>query len=141
MQLETDQELQKKPQTDKQTNKPECCYQLALTAASICPHCANCFFVQSGATGGADGETCDELTMDTIRISTAKASPSTSGRSSPMPEAPSGISSKRMLSKEPSELVKDGLNSVPMDNDFALDEMEKMNSVLPTMWLGSQSGR
>lgn len=36
--------------------------------------------------------------------------------------------------------IKDGVGEVSKDNDIALDEVEKMSSVLPTMWLGSQSG-
>ncbi|XP_065226364.1 JNK-interacting protein 3 isoform X2 [Planococcus citri] len=47
----------------------------------------------------------------------------------------------RRLIKEIKEgLVKDGLTDLPSDNDVANEEMEKMSSVLPTIWLGAQSG-
>merc|ERR1711892_496913 len=42
--------------------------------------------------------------------------------------------------KEPSANIKDGLSEPSKDNKIAYSEMEKMSSVLPTMWLGSQSG-
>nr|CAD7572232.1 unnamed protein product [Timema californicum] len=45
------------------------------------------------------------------------------------------------LVKEVSGVVKDGLSQVPKENDVAYEEMEKMSSVLATMWLGSQSGK
>lgn len=48
---------------------------------------------------------------------------------------------KRLIKLQPSELITDGLNSVPTDHDVLYDEVEKMESLLPTMWLGSQSGR
>ncbi|XP_022236752.1 uncharacterized protein LOC111084289 isoform X2 [Limulus polyphemus] len=40
-----------------------------------------------------------------------------------------------------SDLVKDGLSEVSRDNQLAYDQIERMSSVLPTMWLGSQDGR
>ncbi|XP_076319385.1 C-Jun-amino-terminal kinase-interacting protein 4-like isoform X7 [Tachypleus tridentatus] len=39
-----------------------------------------------------------------------------------------------------SDLVKDGLSEVSRDNQLAYDQIERMSSVLPTMWLGSQDG-
>nr|CAD7444840.1 unnamed protein product [Timema bartmani] len=45
------------------------------------------------------------------------------------------------LVKEVTGVVKDGLSQVPKENDVAYEEMEKMSSVLATMWLGSQSGK
>jgi len=36
--------------------------------------------------------------------------------------------------------VKDGVSEVSRQNEIAFAEVEKMSSVLPTMWLGSQSG-
>eukprot|EP00095_Tigriopus_kingsejongensis_P005190 maker-scaffold321_size207582-snap-gene-1.30 protein:Tk05190 transcript:maker-scaffold321_size207582-snap-gene-1.30-mRNA-1 annotation:"c-jun-amino-terminal kinase-interacting protein 3" len=36
--------------------------------------------------------------------------------------------------------VKEGVSEVSKDKDIGLNEVEKMSSVLPTMWLGSQSG-
>ncbi|CAH1394746.1 unnamed protein product [Nezara viridula] len=37
-------------------------------------------------------------------------------------------------------LLKDGVSSGPTDNEIASEELEKMSSVLPTMWLGAQNG-
>lgn len=47
---------------------------------------------------------------------------------------------KWVIMKEPTDLIKDGVSELPKDNALAYDEVEKMSSVLPTMWLGSQSG-
>ena len=46
----------------------------------------------------------------------------------------------RRFLKEPSAKVKDGVSEVSKQNEIAFSEIEKMSSVLPTMWLGSQSG-
>ncbi|KAM7291585.1 C-Jun-amino-terminal kinase-interacting protein 4 isoform X11, partial [Ixodes scapularis] len=40
----------------------------------------------------------------------------------------------------PPDIVKDGISELPTDNHLAYDQLEKMSSVLPTMWLGSQNG-
>ncbi len=45
----------------------------------------------------------------------------------------------RRFSKDQAK-VKDGVREVSRDNEIAFSEVEKMSSVLPTMWLGSQSG-
>lgn len=51
------------------------------------------------------------------------------------------ISPPRRLVKEVSGLVKDGLSQHSKDNDELVNEnLEQMSSVLPTMWLGAQSG-
>ena len=42
--------------------------------------------------------------------------------------------------QEPTANIKDGLSEPSKENEIAYSEMEKMSSVLPTMWLGSQSG-
>lgn len=68
----------------------------------------------------------------------AKGSPVDSGTATP--EVSSGIVSRRML-HEPSEMVKDGINALASGSDLQNEEVEKMSSVLPTMWLGAQSGR
>ncbi|CAG0885825.1 unnamed protein product, partial [Darwinula stevensoni] len=47
---------------------------------------------------------------------------------------------RRRLLKEPQGLVKDGLSELPKDNLAAYERMEKMTSVLPTMWMGAQNG-
>ena len=48
----------------------------------------------------------------------------------------------RRFLKQPTEpQVKDGVGEgISTTNAIALSEVEKMSSVLPTMWLGSQSG-
>ena len=46
----------------------------------------------------------------------------------------------RRFVKEPSANIKDGVSEPSRENEIAYSEMEKMSSVLPTMWLGSQSG-
>ncbi|XP_070554450.1 LOW QUALITY PROTEIN: C-Jun-amino-terminal kinase-interacting protein 4-like [Ptychodera flava] len=38
------------------------------------------------------------------------------------------------------DLHKDGVSALPTENDFMYVEVEKMSSVLPTMWLGAQNG-
>ena len=51
---------------------------------------------------------------------------------------------RRFLNKDPAKRdpqVKDGVGEgISTANAIALSEVEKMSSVLPTMWLGSQSG-
>ncbi|KAG9350262.1 hypothetical protein JZ751_026616 [Albula glossodonta] len=39
-----------------------------------------------------------------------------------------------------SDLVKDGVASLPDEQDLMREEAQKMSSVLPTMWLGAQNG-
>uniref|UniRef100_A0AAY4EV02 C-Jun-amino-terminal kinase-interacting protein 4 n=1 Tax=Denticeps clupeoides TaxID=299321 RepID=A0AAY4EV02_9TELE len=39
-----------------------------------------------------------------------------------------------------SDLVKDGVCPAPQEQDLMREEANKMNSVLPTMWLGAQNG-
>ncbi|XP_071545162.1 C-Jun-amino-terminal kinase-interacting protein 4 isoform X48 [Panulirus ornatus] len=48
----------------------------------------------------------------------------------------------RRLLKEPEGVVKDGVEEAQPSEDTSVvtEEVEKMSSVLPTMWLGSQSG-
>lgn len=46
----------------------------------------------------------------------------------------------RRLVKEVTGVVKDGMSELPTENELALEELEKMSSVLPTMWLGAQNG-
>ena len=71
------------------------------------------------------------------KIKKATGSPSRSASSTPS----STPKHEKRLLKAPNELVKDGISAVPTDNDFMYVEVEKASSVLPTMWLGSQSGR
>ncbi|GAB6019442.1 hypothetical protein CHUAL_001023 [Chamberlinius hualienensis] len=56
-------------------------------------------------------------------------------------EDPPPSSREMRLMKEPTDVVKDGLAEVSKDNELAFEEVEKMSSVLPTMWMGSQKGR
>ena len=46
----------------------------------------------------------------------------------------------RRFMKEPTANIKDGVTELSKDNEIAYSEMEKMSSVMATMWLGSQSG-
>ncbi|KAK3100549.1 hypothetical protein FSP39_021628 [Pinctada imbricata] len=68
----------------------------------------------------------------------AKGSPVSSGTATPVKAAAHSLDRHKL--EEQSELVKDGLNAIPTDNDLQFEEVEKMSSVLPTMWLGSQTG-
>jgi hypothetical protein len=68
----------------------------------------------------------------------AKGSPVSSGTATP--DTSSGIMSRRVL-REPSEMVKDGINALASGSNIQAEEVEKTSSVLPTMWLGAQSGR
>ncbi len=74
------------------------------------------------------------------KVTKATGSPAKSPAGTPTTETPMTVDGKRIM-KTPSELVKDGISAVPTDNDFMYVEVEKMNSVQPTMWLGTQSGR
>lgn len=47
----------------------------------------------------------------------------------------------KKLLKQPTDLMKDGMSDLNSSNEAAHEEIEKMSSVMPTMWLGSQSGR
>ncbi|XP_066992949.2 C-Jun-amino-terminal kinase-interacting protein 4 isoform X7 [Anabrus simplex] len=46
----------------------------------------------------------------------------------------------RRLVKEVTGIVKDGVSELPKENEHVFEDLEKMSSVLPTMWLGSQHG-
>ena len=72
------------------------------------------------------------------KIIKATGSPVRSGSSTP---TKTDVGNEKRLLKAPTELVKDGISAVPTDNDFMYVEVEKMESIKPTMWLGSQSGR
>lgn len=45
-----------------------------------------------------------------------------------------------IVMKEPPELVKDGVSEVSRENQLAYNQIEKMSSILPTMWMSSQNG-
>ncbi|XP_067914709.1 C-Jun-amino-terminal kinase-interacting protein 4-like isoform X6 [Heterodontus francisci] len=52
----------------------------------------------------------------------------------------SSSDSTRTFNRRESDLYKDGVSALPLDQDLMREEAEKMSSVLPTMWLGTQSG-
>eukprot|EP00062_Callorhinchus_milii_P022838 gi/632981041/ref/XP_007907372.1/ PREDICTED: C-Jun-amino-terminal kinase-interacting protein 4 isoform X5 [Callorhinchus milii] len=48
--------------------------------------------------------------------------------------------SAQSFNRRESDLYKDGVSALPLEQDLMREEAEKMSSVLPTMWLGAQSG-
>ncbi|XP_041072872.1 C-Jun-amino-terminal kinase-interacting protein 4-like isoform X1 [Carcharodon carcharias] len=52
----------------------------------------------------------------------------------------SSSDSTQTFNRRESDLYKDGVSALPLDQDLMREEAEKMSSVLPTMWLGAQSG-
>ncbi|XP_078323878.1 C-Jun-amino-terminal kinase-interacting protein 4-like isoform X19 [Crassostrea virginica] len=66
----------------------------------------------------------------------ARGSPANSGTNTPV----SRSSLASLDRHRHSELIRDGLSPMSVDSDVQFEETEKMTSVLPTMWLGSQSG-
>ncbi|XP_067859914.1 C-Jun-amino-terminal kinase-interacting protein 4-like isoform X1 [Heptranchias perlo] len=52
----------------------------------------------------------------------------------------SSSDSTQSFNRRESDLYKDGVSALPLDQDLMREEAEKMSSVLPTMWLGAQSG-
>lgn len=50
------------------------------------------------------------------------------------------LESESVCYSRESDLYKDGVSALPMEQDLMREEAEKMSSVLPTMWLGAQSG-
>ncbi|XP_054718244.1 C-Jun-amino-terminal kinase-interacting protein 4-like isoform X2 [Uloborus diversus] len=45
-----------------------------------------------------------------------------------------------IVMKDPPEIIKDGIAELSKDNPLAYEHIEKMSSVLPTMWMGAQNG-
>lgn len=90
-----------------------------------------------GSESGADISSTSSTDAQGLLIK-ATGSPASSGATTPTSSSSSGPE-KRLL-QEPTELVKDGISTLPTDNDLQYEEVEKMSSILPTMWLGSQSG-
>lgn len=45
-----------------------------------------------------------------------------------------------IVMKDPPEIIKDGISELSKDNPLAYEHIEKMSSVLPTMWMGAQNG-
>lgn len=67
----------------------------------------------------------------------ARGSPANSGTNTPV----SRSSLASLDRHRHSELIRDGLSPMSVDSDVQFEETEKMSSVLPTIWLGSQTGR
>ncbi|XP_056011904.1 C-Jun-amino-terminal kinase-interacting protein 4-like isoform X22 [Ostrea edulis] len=66
----------------------------------------------------------------------ARGSPANSGTNTPV----SRSSLASLDRHRHSELIRDGLSPMSVDSDVQFEETEKMSSVLPTIWLGSQTG-
>ncbi|KAL1130562.1 hypothetical protein AAG570_011808 [Ranatra chinensis] len=57
-------------------------------------------------------------------------------------ELPGSPTMRRRLMKQLKEgLLKDGVTQLPSENEITCEELEKMSSILPTMWLGAQNGQ
>lgn len=93
---------------------------------------------------GAVAEAVDALEeMERAKAAGAsQESAATGGNSQGGKERMGGPRRPWVLLKEgaPPDIVKDGISELPTDNHLAYDQLEKMSSVLPTMWLGSQNG-
>lgn len=66
----------------------------------------------------------------------ARGSPAHSGTNTPV----SRSSLASLDRHRHSELIRDGLSPMSVDSDVQFEETEKMTSVLPTMWMGTQTG-
>ncbi|XP_044130781.1 C-Jun-amino-terminal kinase-interacting protein 4 isoform X6 [Bufo gargarizans] len=53
---------------------------------------------------------------------------------------PLGVQSTAEDASSESDLYKDGVATLPTEQDLMREEAQKMNSLLPTMWLGAQNG-
>lgn len=80
-----------------------------------------------GAAGSSD-------TLQTTQVFRAKGSPASSGSGTPTHSA------RLRVSGSATDLITDGRASPTSENEWQT-EAEKMSSVLPTMWMGTQSGR
>ncbi|KAK0060740.1 C-Jun-amino-terminal kinase-interacting protein 4, partial [Biomphalaria pfeifferi] len=79
-----------------------------------------------GAAGSSD-------TLQTTQVFRAKGSPASSGSGTPTHSA------RLRVSGSATDLITDGRASPTSENEWQT-EAEKMSSVLPTMWMGTQSG-
>ncbi|XP_025087767.1 C-Jun-amino-terminal kinase-interacting protein 4-like isoform X6 [Pomacea canaliculata] len=66
----------------------------------------------------------------------ATGSPPSSGATTPT----DGDSKIQRISINPPDIVRDGISPLPTENELQYEEAEKMSSLLPTMWMGGQSG-
>ncbi|KAK7096835.1 hypothetical protein V1264_003887 [Littorina saxatilis] len=85
--------------------------------------------LSKGETGTADEETGPKMYR-------ATGSPPSSGANTPT----DGSGQGKQLGGDVSDTVRDGVSSLPTENELQYEEAEKMSSVLPTMWMGGQSG-
>ncbi|KAL8561606.1 hypothetical protein ACOMHN_024841 [Nucella lapillus] len=90
---------------------------------------------QAAEKASQEGATADEAESGP-KTYRATGSPASSGSNTPT----HGSSKGRRLATDTPDLVRDGLSPLPVDNEHQYEEMEKMSSVLPTMWMGGQSG-
>ncbi|XP_035828297.1 C-Jun-amino-terminal kinase-interacting protein 4 [Aplysia californica] len=91
----------------------------------------------NGSDAKEDGDPLGAAAQEEIsqpQVFRAKGSPASSGSNTPTHTSrlPDGNSAP--------ELVQDGQSSLSGDHDFQSSEAEGLSSVLPTMWMGSQSG-
>ncbi|GIY05955.1 hypothetical protein CEXT_317532 [Caerostris extrusa] len=73
-----------------------------------------------------------------FRQSTTACEDKVSENSETVPE--SNRQQQWIVMKDPPEIIKDGISELSKDNPLAYDHIEKMSSVLPTMWMGAQNG-
>ncbi|XP_071087279.1 C-Jun-amino-terminal kinase-interacting protein 4-like isoform X13 [Haliotis cracherodii] len=85
-----------------------------------------------------DEDPLGATTLESIKptVFRATGSPVSSGTATPNSTSSGG--EKRLQDQE--ELDKEGITSIAADNELQYGELEKMSSLLPTMWMGSQSG-
>ena len=91
----------------------------------------------AGEPGGAAGGGGGEEEESGPKMYRATGSPTSSGSTTPT----DGSSKLRQLAGNAPDLVRDGLSPLPADNELQYEEAERMSSVLPTMWMGGQTGR
>ncbi|GFN79414.1 C-jun-amino-terminal kinase-interacting protein 4-like [Plakobranchus ocellatus] len=87
--------------------------------------------------GDEDGDPLGAASPEDVtqaQVFKAKGSPATSSAGTPTRTQRLGVTGSAV------ELVSDGLAEPSMDNEIQSGEAEKLSSVLPTMWMGSQSG-
>ncbi|BFZ15188.1 hypothetical protein BsWGS_18229 [Bradybaena similaris] len=87
---------------------------------------------EDGEVSGGDPLGADEMSLP--QVFRAKGSPASSVSTTPTHTARLGASGSTI------DLTVDGRSTPSGDNEFQNEEAEKMSSVLPTMWMGTQSG-
>ncbi|KAK3757539.1 hypothetical protein RRG08_032707 [Elysia crispata] len=87
--------------------------------------------------GGEDGDPLGAAGPEDVtqsQVFKAKGSPADSNPGTPTRSQRLGVSELT------AELVSDGQTTPSLENEIQSEEAEKLSSVLPTMWMGSQSG-